>query len=172
MDNIALNLVSSILHIAINEPNIEDIHSMVDQLASGRLHYRYPNPTPTHGATPAVEASSCLDNRTHRDENCATAPSTTQTDMMKGSDPRDDANDPLAHENPVKSRGMFQRLIQKNGSLFDAPLDSTTPTNNDKPRTDNIPAPNFGIQRALRSAHHTTQVRTAKLPKHILTMYP
>ena len=38
MDNIALNLVSSILRIATDEPNVENIHSMVDQLASGSRH--------------------------------------------------------------------------------------------------------------------------------------
>ena len=62
MDNIALNLVSSILQMATNEPNIDDIHSLVDRIASGRRHCRDINPTSTHDKTPAVETPSCLDN--------------------------------------------------------------------------------------------------------------
>ena len=96
MDNIALNLVSSILHIATDEPNVENIHSMVDQLASGRRHATFINSMLTHGITPAVQAPSCLDNRTDRDKKCDATLSITSIDAMKGPDSREVAHGNLA----------------------------------------------------------------------------
>ena len=171
MDNIALNLVSSILHIATDEPNVENIHSMVDQLALGRRHATFTNSTPNHGITPAVQAPSCLDNRTDRDKKCNTTPSITPIDATKEPDSREVAHGNLAQENPVKSRGMFHEFAQEIGSLFDAPLASTSTNNNDKPSTDDISSPNFGLQRAPSSAHLTTQVHTAKPLKNITTIH-
>ena len=96
MDNIALNLVSSILHIATDEPNVENIHLMADQLASSRLHATFADPTPTHGITPVVQAPSCLDNRIDRDKKCDATLSITQIDAMKGPDSREVAHGNLA----------------------------------------------------------------------------
>ena len=170
MDNIALNLVSSILHIATDEPNVENIHSMVDQLALGRRHATFTNSTPTHGITPAVQAPSCLDNRTDRDKKCNATSSNTPIDATNEPDSREVAHGNLAQENPVKSRGMFHEFAQKIGSLLNAPRASTSTNNNDKPRTDDISSPNFGLQRAPSSAHLTTQVHTAKSPKNTTTI--
>ena len=66
---------------------------------------------------------------------------------------------------------MFHEFAQKKGSLFDAPLASTSKNNNDKPRTNDILSPSFGLQWAPSSAHLMTQVHTAKSPKNTTTIH-
>ena len=118
MNDIVLNVVSSILSIATKEPNVDDVHLMIDQLASGKQNSNNTSRLSIIDEKSAVPTRSCLGNTHDHHEKSSSPPSITPKNLIHELHLADDTRCASPQAKPVKSKGMLANLRTKLCSFF------------------------------------------------------